>query len=795
MYKRLLCALFFLAAASAAYAQQFVAKTGSEGYYRVSSRVQFGSFTFRDTLTWHFKVTGTTDSSLRLTCTLLNANSKIDQMVFNTADSLKCMPVSSRSLEMLSLLNQPFSYTYNKRTGVLQKDLVRIHEQNTAAWKTQKATADVMKNNTTAFLNAECNLLFPMLPTSLNGLPATWMAPDSSLRYHLASRNAQTVAYTAIQGKPVPGYKADNNWQCRFNTTTGMLINGGFKSVMTRDTATKPEMEQEVNITLVKEADVKRTPLSNDFKTMIGQLVFSDALTDGLTPTLDSAKLDAYFKKYDPIFGQYGFYKLIKLDAVQRSNIAQNYKIYHKMLWETPNALLAGSNIHLINKVHSADDHTADSVFETAVYLSKYRSGLRDWVQESFSQAFIPLSAEQERKELKEDGDYTDQEIDEIIANTARRRQTSIKLLDKLVHDGDSTMLKEVYPMHLWVQAQEHAGNKDSVLKIAGELATMANSKQYSNPHRYGLLLYKQLVAQGSTKAANTLIDQHIAAMEKAAADTSNKGDRRYADQNMLAYAYKLKSEAVEKTDAKASMAYLAKAAAYSPKNNREKVRTSFYDQAFLESKENYRAEFAEALIKQGKGQQGMKVLAQQLQTDPAIFSELQASFTKGFPDLDFYDFFHNVVTKSWKTAPSFNLPAADGQFTYKLEDYRGKWLLIDFWGTWCAPCREEMPQINRFAQKIKDRKDIAFLSIACYDQAEAVLKYFAANNFKLPAAMSDNKIQNTYAVPGYPAKFLISPTGTVLHIGYGQDWEKAVDDFTGLQPKKEETNIIKQKD
>jgi thiol-disulfide isomerase/thioredoxin len=108
----------------------------------------------------------------------------------------------------------------------------------------------------------------------------------------------------------------------------------------------------------------------------------------------------------------------------------------------------------------------------------------------------------------------------------------------------------------------------------------------------------------------------------------------------------------------------------------------------------------------------------------------------------------------------------------------------VDFWGTWCGPCREEMPKINEFVQKINGRKDLAFLSIASHDYPTAVTSFLNERQYHLPVCMSDNEIDGKFGVTGYPGKFLISPTGSVQPIDFGKDWAKIVDQISALKPK-----------
>ena len=69
--------------------------------------------------------------------------------------------------------------------------------------------------------------------------------------------------------------------------------------------------------------------------------------------------------------------------------------------------------------------------------------------------------------------------------------------------------------------------------------------------------------------------------------------------------------------------------------------------------------------------------------------------------------------------APDFILKGEDGN-TYRLKDYRGKVVILNFWATWCPPCREEMPSMERAWHQIKD-KGIVMLGINVGDAVEVV--------------------------------------------------------------------------
>lgn len=718
-------------------AQQFAAAACNDGYYRIYSNRKTQLPGDKSTSIWYFKVIETTDSILSVDCTLLSYRTETNGRLFNTDDPVTCRPVSSKDLEMLGLLNRSFLYAVKKGCVADQPVIARIFEESIKSWQIPDDLGNMMKQNAKSYLVGEMHVLFPLLSKGAKGLSS-----DSTLRYNVTDKKAQPV--------------------------------------------------QEIAIIRLDPKEVKNRPLKEDVKTaIVTASSFSQALYKA--PLFDSAKVENYFKRYDPVYSNANFYKLVKLDLLA-ANIMANMDRYDSLLLETPDSVLAPYPTHLFNKAQVVKNISVDSAYQTIRYLSKDKHSFQSWVQHSFSQEFLHHHepVEELKAKLKKNG-VSEKEADKIVNNAMNSEIISKILIGKLAHDNDTMIRDEVYPLYLWVQATQHASNKDSVLQMAGELEKISDSKEYSNPHRYGLLVYKQLLASGNTREAAHLLDNQIAAMEQRVNDSTNND--RYADQNMLAYAYKLKSDAVKAADPKAAMNYLSKAASYSPRSQKEKMSTSFYDRAFLGSKESYRPEFAEALIRQGNTKDGMAVLSEQFNADPSFIEELQQAFAENLPQADFYRFFNEGVVKSWKTAPDFSLKSPDGKTSFKLGDYRGKWLLIDFWGTWCGLCREEMPKINDFVKKIENRKDLAFLSIACRDRKENVIRYLADKNYSIPVSMSDNTVESKYEVPYYPSKFLISPSGTVLSIPIGQDWQKILEQFTSVRPKQVPSRLAKKKD
>ncbi len=126
------------------------------------------------------------------------------------------------------------------------------------------------------------------------------------------------------------------------------------------------------------------------------------------------------------------------------------------------------------------------------------------------------------------------------------------------------------------------------------------------------------------------------------------------------------------------------------------------------------------------------------------------------------------------KAAPDFNLPNIDGQ-QVSLQQYRGKVVFLNFWATWCIPCREEMPALERLHQTYQ-AQDLAIISIDLKESADQVKTFFQKHSLSFPALLDqDGSVFRDYLVAGMPTTYLIKRDGTLLARGVGgRDWTRA---------------------
>lgn len=122
--------------------------------------------------------------------------------------------------------------------------------------------------------------------------------------------------------------------------------------------------------------------------------------------------------------------------------------------------------------------------------------------------------------------------------------------------------------------------------------------------------------------------------------------------------------------------------------------------------------------------------------------------------------------------APQFSLPSLNGR-ELTLDDYQGKYLLVNFWATWCGPCKVEMPSLESLHQKFKQRN---FAVIAVSNDifgAQVVKPYIQAQNFTFPVGLDPKlKVSNQFGVISLPTTFLINPQGKIIGVLNGaENW------------------------
>lgn len=123
------------------------------------------------------------------------------------------------------------------------------------------------------------------------------------------------------------------------------------------------------------------------------------------------------------------------------------------------------------------------------------------------------------------------------------------------------------------------------------------------------------------------------------------------------------------------------------------------------------------------------------------------------------------------KPAPDFTLKDLDGR-THRLSDHRGQVVFINFWATWCPPCRSEMPSMEALYQIYRD-KGLVMLAVNYKESPQRVREFMQDFGLSFPALLDrDGKVTRSYGIRGIPATFIVDTQGIVRHVHLGEaDW------------------------
>lgn len=124
-------------------------------------------------------------------------------------------------------------------------------------------------------------------------------------------------------------------------------------------------------------------------------------------------------------------------------------------------------------------------------------------------------------------------------------------------------------------------------------------------------------------------------------------------------------------------------------------------------------------------------------------------------------------------TAPELSLPDLDGNII-TLEDYKGKWIILDFWGSWCSWCIKGMPALKEAYSRYSGLLEV--IGIDCNESEEAWRK--GVEKYGLPwvnvynSEAGSQRLYEEYGITGFPTKVIVNPEGKIVNITVGEDPE-----------------------
>lgn len=116
--------------------------------------------------------------------------------------------------------------------------------------------------------------------------------------------------------------------------------------------------------------------------------------------------------------------------------------------------------------------------------------------------------------------------------------------------------------------------------------------------------------------------------------------------------------------------------------------------------------------------------------------------------------------------APNFELKSLDGE-TFKLSDYKGQMVMLNFWASWCPPCRVEMPHMETYYQEYKEEHNIEILAVNMTTlergSKEKVPEFVNKHELTFPILMDEKgDVKDLYEVMVYPTTYIVNAKGII---------------------------------
>ncbi len=302
-----------------------------------------------------------------------------------------------------------------------------------------------------------------------------------------------------------------------------------------------------------------------------------------------------------------------------------------------------------------------------------------------------------------------------------------------------------------------------------------------------------RLAKNGHLKEAAELFTKAVANSYKYM--TTNKQDNgaRFAASGYVSYCASLADILYKQKKYEEALKYVREAHD-SSKTIRANVNSAYSQILIVLGKDKEAFDMINETVKEGQAttemKEALKTLYAKVKGSNAGYDEYMASLNKILIEKMRKEVAKQVFSKP---AAIFTLKDVDGN-TVSLADYKGKTVVLDFWATWCGPCKRSFPAMKMAVNKYKDDPNVKFLFIHTWEREENATrdakKYIDEQNYPFEVLMDLkdpetglNKVVESYKVSGIPAKFVIDKNGNIRFAlsGFSGGDDAAVEELSAM--------------
>lgn len=458
-------------------------------------------------------------------------------------------------------------------------------------------------------------------------------------------------------------------------------------------------------------------------------------------------------ESFDQIHGDNPYYLYFKSQTL---GYLGDYEASLEIMYALPVEFLADP-IALINR---AARENREGNYETTLWCLQYASGTGNWLFEAFFHETLAQGYFPKLDPVKADPrarDFLYALGDPFYPVIARHSSAMIAAVD-YIHFHNEQAIKpfvaQTFDLH-------HGRSPRYALLVADHL-------QKEDPEAAFLLresLLKRLTSLDLTQSPKSENNQ----------DGFSPDERALLRFWTANTAYK-QAQALKTKDEDQYLQFMELAARFGPDelDSRISDSTYFYEKNILGVKDSYRTDYARLLEERGQMRRAFDVWLDAWAVRNELLPEVKRVFQELYPERDFESNIGQFISTRLPDVPGFQLTRLDGSLVSK-DSYKGKWLLLDFWGTWCSPCRAEIPAIQALYQELKAKAGDQFelLAVAINDREPGLRRFIKKEKMTYPVAIGEMEIAKAFGVSVYPTKFLVDPEGKMLTLS--DDWESVV--------------------
>lgn len=341
---------------------------------------------------------------------------------------------------------------------------------------------------------------------------------------------------------------------------------------------------------------------------------------------------------------------------------------------------------------------------------------------------------------------------------------------------------------------------RNAVSRAYAESDNVKKAVQYANMIETGVWKGEGWASPASVLAKNNHLNEAAILLRKAVANsykymTQNKQDNgaRFAASAYVSYSSSLADVLYKQKKYTEALMYI-KQAHDSSKKVRAGVNATYANILIALGKDNEAFEIINEALKEGQGsaemKETLKTLYAKVKGSNAGYDEYMASLNKILIEKMRKEVAKQLISKP---AAMFTLKDVNGNIV-SLEDYKGKTVILDFWATWCGPCKKSFPAMKLAVEKYKDDPGVKFLFIHTWERdgnaTSDAKKYVEEQKYPFTVLMDlkepatgINKVVESYKVNGIPAKFVVDKDSNIRFAltGFSGADDAAVEELSAM--------------